>query len=119
MVHRIAFILLFSMCMMMTGCAQQEGQTGGKIRPVTVINVEAANWSFNKDVYKVFAGKKITINFKSVEGHHGLGIRGIDSVNIKGEGSVKIILEPGEYQIYCTVPCGKGHEEMIATLIAV
>lgn len=89
------------------------------IRPVTVINVEAESWKFNKDIYKVFAGQPITINFKSIEGHHGLGIKGIASANIAGEGSVKITLEPGEYQIYCTVPCGEGHDDMIATLIAV
>ncbi|MGM7700792.1 hypothetical protein ACSVDE_03645 [Pseudalkalibacillus sp. Hm43] len=120
MVHRMAFLLFLSMCLInISGCAQEQAQTGENTRAVTVINVEADNWSFNKEVYKVFAGKKITINFKSVEGNHGLGIRGIDSVNIEGEGSVKLTLEPGEYQIYCTIPCGEGHKDMIATLIAV
>ncbi|WP_349410152.1 cytochrome C oxidase subunit II [Pseudalkalibacillus sp. SCS-8] len=109
------FLLLF---ITLLGCVPDHSRQED-IRPVTVIEVEAENWRFNKEIYKVFAGKPITINFKSVEGHHGFGIKGFPEYNIEGEGSMKVTLEPGEYQIFCTVPCGEGHDDMVATLIAV
>ncbi|MCF6409304.1 cupredoxin domain-containing protein [Pseudalkalibacillus salsuginis] len=87
--------------------------------PVTVIEVEAENWQFNKKVYKVFADQPITINFKSEEGEHEFAIKGMEKVRIKGGGSIKKIFEAGEYQIYCPIAQAKGHYEMVATLIAV
>ncbi|WP_078554058.1 hypothetical protein [Bacillus alkalicellulosilyticus] len=82
-----------------------------------LIVIEASNWDFNEEEYTVTAGS-VTIELKNVDGYHGIEIRGTN-VKINGDGKSTVTLEPGEYEIYCSIPCGGGHDEMIATLIVV
>ncbi|WP_408010599.1 hypothetical protein ACJROX_09940 [Pseudalkalibacillus sp. A8] len=106
MIHK--FILVMSGMMFLVACGTADGADDVPIdSPVTVIEVKAENWEFNKKVYKVFADQPITINFKSEEGKHEFAIKGMKKVRIKGEGSIKKIFEPGEYQIYCH-PCERA-----------
>lgn len=81
------------------------------------IKITAVNFSYNQKTYVVQSGKKVTISFSSKEGYHGLSIEEF-GVNITGEGKATFVPDkPGKYKIHCNVYCGKGHEEMTATLI--
>lgn len=80
------------------------------------IDISASNWEFDKEEYVVKAGEPITLNFTSEEGVHGIGIEGTD-INIQQDQQEEVTLEPGEYKIYCNVPCGQGHADMTATII--
>lgn len=83
----------------------------------TAINIEASNWKFNQDTFEVKAGEEFTINFKSTEGFHGIGIQGLD-VDIQKEGSKTMkIDQAGEYTIFCNVICGPDHGKMVAKLV--
>ncbi|TCP30227.1 cupredoxin-like protein [Scopulibacillus darangshiensis] len=92
------------------------GSASGDDQAAT-LNVTATNFKFNKKTYKVPANKEITINFKSKEGYHGFEIEGQD-VNIQGKGTKTITLKPGTYMVHCSVPCGSGHENMKAKIVA-
>ncbi|MCF6092777.1 cupredoxin domain-containing protein [Microaerobacter geothermalis] len=82
-----------------------------------VLNVEASNWKFNGEKFVVKSGADVTINLKNVEGFHGLAIDEL-GVNIQGDGSATFKADkPGEYTIYCSVPCGQGHNDMKSTLV--
>ncbi|WP_226034807.1 cytochrome C oxidase subunit II [Aquibacillus saliphilus] len=91
-----------------------EGNSEGSGTASTV-DLVATNWEFDQDTYTVPAGD-VTINLKNEEGHHGIEVEGAD-VSIDGEGSATASLEPGEYTIKCTIPCGEGHESMEAKLV--
>lgn len=80
-----------------------------------IVDIIAENWTFDKNSYVVPAGE-ITVNLKNIEGFHGIQIDGTD-VSIEGDGSFTTTLEPGEYTIFCSIICGTGHSNMIATLI--
>ncbi|WLD94812.1 cytochrome C oxidase subunit II [Alkalihalobacillus sp. AL-G] len=95
----------------------EEGATEGGGETTSSLEITATNWKFNQDSYKVTSGEAVTINFESKEGVHGLGIKGKNDFNIKKSGSKELTLEPGEYQVYCTIPCGEGHADMVSTLI--
>ncbi|WP_235000438.1 cupredoxin domain-containing protein [Virgibacillus dakarensis] len=48
---------------------------------------------------------------------HGLAIDDFD-VNIEGDGNATFTPDkPGEYTIYCSIPCGQGHSDMTSTLV--
>ncbi|UOQ47020.1 cytochrome C oxidase subunit II [Gracilibacillus caseinilyticus] len=79
------------------------------------VDLIATNWKFDQEEYTVPAGE-VTVNLTSKEGFHGIVIENSD-VSIEGEGSATTTLEPGEYTIRCSVPCGTGHSEMTATLV--
>ncbi|GAB4074544.1 hypothetical protein GCM10028778_20470 [Barrientosiimonas marina] len=81
------------------------------------LDIAATNWKFDQDEYTVSAGEPVDISLTSKEGNHGLAIDKFD-VNIKGEGKASFTPEePGEYTMYCSVPCGKGHSDMKSTLV--
>ncbi|CAJ1001463.1 MULTISPECIES: cupredoxin domain-containing protein [Bacillales] len=108
---------------MLAGCGgdKQEASQGNSqpaaAEASTAINIEASNWKFNQDTFEVKAGEPFTINFKSTEGFHGIGIEGLD-VDIQNEGSKTLTVDkPGEYKIFCNVLCGPDHGKMLATLV--
>lgn len=81
----------------------------------STLDISATNFAFDQEEYTVPAGD-ITINFQSEEGVHGLGIDGTD-IDIQKDGSETVNLEAGEYEIYCSIPCGPGHDDMKAVLV--
>lgn len=86
-----------------------------------VLNVTAHNFKFNKEKFVAQSGE-ITINFKIDQGTHGFALYKSDHsfdkiVNIVGEGTKKVTLDPGTYYIHCSVVCGVGHGDMDATLV--
>lgn len=77
----------------------------------------ATNWDFDQDEYIVQAGEEVNVTLVNEEGMHGIAIDGLD-VDIQGDGEVTFTPEePGEYTIYCNIPCGQGHSDMVSTLI--
>ncbi|WP_289136907.1 cupredoxin domain-containing protein [uncultured Brevibacillus sp.] len=110
--------------MLMTACggeSKDQAASGNSAAPAatsgTAVNIEASNWKFNQDTFEVKAGEEFTINFKSTEGFHGIGIQGLD-VDIQKDGSKTMkIDEAGEYTIFCNVICGPDHGKMVAKLV--
>jgi cytochrome c oxidase subunit 2 len=91
--------------------------SGNEMAVDNTLDIQGQNFNFGQDTFKVKAGEPITINFKSTEGMHGLAIDEFD-INISGEGTATFTPEePGEYTIYCSIPCGNGHKDMKSTLI--
>lgn len=79
--------------------------------------IVATNWEFDQGEYTVTAGEEVKITLVNEEGMHGIAIDGLD-VDIQGDGDATFIPEePGEYKIYCNIPCGQGHNDMVSTLI--
>ena len=109
---------------MLTACggeSKDQAASGNSATPAatsgTAVNIEASNWKFNQDTFEVKAGEEFTINFKSTEGFHGIGIQGLD-VDIQKDGSKTMkIDEAGEYTIFCNVICGPDHGKMVAKLV--
>ncbi|ENH97227.1 cytochrome C oxidase subunit II [Gracilibacillus halophilus YIM-C55.5] len=79
------------------------------------IDITASNWKFDQEEYTVDAGD-VTVQLTNEEGLHGISIEGTD-ISIEGDGSDSANLEPGEYTIRCSIQCGQGHSDMVATLI--
>jgi len=81
------------------------------------LNITASNFEFDQDEYTVAAGEEVSVSLANEEGMHGIAVDEFD-VNIEGEGEATFTPEePGEYTIYCSVPCGEGHADMQSTLV--
>lgn len=81
------------------------------------LNITATNFEFDQAEYTVEAGEEVNISLANDDGMHGLAIDDLD-VNIEGDGEATFTPEePGEYTIYCSIPCGEGHDDMKSTLI--
>lgn len=117
-------LLLASLAITLVACGGENSSTGNDNTPSTPTSgsssankvvIEALNFDFDQEEYHVAAGE-ITIELKNSEGFHGIEIVGT-GIDIKGNASQTVTLEPGEYEIICSIPCGPGHADMYAKLI--
>ncbi|GAA0330060.1 hypothetical protein GCM10008967_20700 [Bacillus carboniphilus] len=111
----LAMLTLFVM-VVATACGGNDDAAGsGDSGPANTVTLEASNWEFDKEEYTVPAGK-VTLDLKNVDGYHGITVDGTD-IKIDGDGKATANLKAGEYTIRCSIICGEGHTEMVATLI--
>ncbi|MFC4776992.1 cytochrome C oxidase subunit II [Paenibacillus sp. GCM10023252] len=96
-----------------------EDNNGGTTAGTTAgeLVVKAANWKFDEAEYRIKKGEAVNLSLESTEGIHGIAVRGTDIEVANGKTETVTINDAGEYELYCTVPCGTGHSKMKAKLI--
>ncbi|RCW73046.1 cupredoxin domain-containing protein [Saliterribacillus persicus] len=100
----------------LNACGAENDNTSTEMADESIV-IEGTNYTFDQESYTIPAGVPVTIQFKNQEGVHGIKISELD-VDIKKDGRQTITVEePGEYLIYCNLPCGTGHDDMVASLI--
>lgn len=121
--RNILFTLLLGVVLVLAACSgdntNQQSESGSQEEssPASQIDITASNFEFDQGEYTVNAGEEIKVTLTNAEGMHGIAIDGLD-VSIEGEGEATFTPdELGEYTIYCNIPCGQGHDEMISTLV--
>ncbi len=108
--------LLFALILVLAACGGKESSSSDQSNGTeSTIEMVASNWKFDQETYTVPAGK-VTFNLKNEEGYHGISIEGTN-LKIDGDGSASVVLEPGEYKVKCSIPCGGDHDTMEATII--
>jgi cytochrome c oxidase subunit 2 len=111
----LGFVLLLAACS--GDDTEQTGDISSSEDSSTQIDITASNFEFDQAEYTANVGEEVKITLTNDEGMHGIAIDEMD-VNIEGDGEATFTPEePGEYTIYCSVPCGQGHAEMKSTLI--
>lgn len=100
-----------------TSTEETENTSSSEETTSNEIEIKASNFELNPSEYTVNAGEEVKLSLTNVEGMHGISIDELE-VSIEGDGeAVFTPEEPGEYTIYCNIPCGQGHSDMVATLI--
>ncbi|WP_077297900.1 cupredoxin domain-containing protein [Virgibacillus pantothenticus] len=117
----LSLIILF--LAVLAACGSDEAEeakgSGSNSKPsnATQLDISVTNFAFDQEEYNVTAGDEVTLKLSNKEGQHGIGIDELD-VSIQGDGEATFTpSEPGEYTIYCNIPCGEGHADMKSTLI--
>lgn len=102
-----------------TGNEGDAGNPGGTDTGTntTTVAVKAKNWEFSEPEFHIPKGTDVTMSLESTEGIHGIAIRGTDYNIANGASATINIAEAGEYELYCSIPCGTGHAEMKSKLI--
>jgi cytochrome c oxidase subunit 2 len=86
---------------------------------MTLMKVVASNdFVFDQEVYTAKVGDKVRLKLSNKSGIHGVHIDDLQVVldNDHPETDLEFT-EPGEYEIYCSIPCGQGHTTMKAKLV--
>ncbi|MFD3257711.1 cupredoxin domain-containing protein [Paenibacillus lentus] len=116
----IAFMISSMLLVVLAACGNSSG--GGaeesNLTPESEIVIEATNFKFDQEEYRVKKDSPVKITFKNVEGNHGIIIPGL-KVELKGKSQSKVVVpkEAGEYEIACSIMCGAGHSTMVSKLI--
>lgn len=89
------------------------------IVPDTELRIEAYNWYFDQDEYRVTVGETKDLTFYNKQSLHSALIVGLDEEIDLMEGDVVTYTfdKPGEYEIICNIACGEGHDTMRSKLI--
>ena len=88
------------------------------------LKITATNFEFNQKEYHVKAGTTYRITFSNAAGLHGFSVRDKDGNDLEGLNMNKdnpvieyTFTTPGEYELYCNIMCGIGHDTMVSKLI--
>jgi cytochrome c oxidase subunit II len=89
-----------------------------------VIEITARRFAFEPARIEVTQGEPVRLLVKSADGPHGFSIEAlkIDKEIDRGGKPVTIDFTPkdvGEFEILCSVDCGRGHTDMAGALVVV
>lgn len=99
--------------------AKPVDESAGLPEGVTLMKVQArSDFTFDQDVYTAKVGDKVIMKLENKSGVHGIKIDALN-VDLSQETPQTELefTEPGEYEIYCSVPCGQGHVTMKSKLV--
>jgi cytochrome c oxidase subunit 2 len=87
-----------------------------------VVEVVAKKFAFEPSRIEVSEGETVRLMVRSADGVHGVGIKKFKVSEEVPRGGTPVMIEftataVGEFEIICSEYCGKGHEEMAATLV--
>jgi cytochrome c oxidase subunit 2 len=98
--------------------------TSAAPRQVQAVALEltARRFAFQPDRLEVVEGDLITLAVKSADGTHGIEIKKLKLKKEVPRGGSAVMLTftapaPGAYEITCSEYCGRGHDDMKATLV--
>lgn len=83
---------------------------------VVEVTVNASNFEFDVKEIKAKVGDTVKLSVVNAAGGHGIAFSGIDATANGGETIEFVVTEEGEFQYFCSVPCGVGHDKMTGTL---
>lgn len=85
-----------------------------------VIDVTASRYEFVPSTIAVDLGERVVLRVRSADRMHGIGIRQFKVNREIPRGAVVdvefVATEAGTFPIICTEDCGRGHDDMTATL---
>lgn len=117
----------FAIVAIITGCGSKEGQEAaspeanqadsGAGEVDKAITINATNFEFDQKEIKLKKGDIVSITLKNSQGNHAIHIEGYDK-DIKENETVTFTADQtGKFKYACSIKCGKGHSDMIGTLI--
>jgi cytochrome c oxidase subunit II len=86
-----------------------------------VIDVKAKKYDFEPSTIEVQQGERVVLRVTSTDRLHGIGIKkfGVNREVPKAQTvEVEFVASSaGTFEILCTEDCGKGHDDMVGTLV--
>lgn len=121
-----AIVLLMSTMLLfvLAACGQDSDPTSGsavsdsEVTASDEVVIKATNYEFDQSEYHVKKGVPVRIVFENEEGNHGILIPGLSlQLDTKNNSAVVTPEETGEFEISCSIFCGKGHSSMVSKII--
>ena len=86
---------------------------------VSLMKIQArSDFTFSEEVFTAKVGDKVIMKLENKGGIHGVKIDALNvSLSNEAPETELEFTEPGEYEIYCSIPCGQGHQTMKAKLV--
>ncbi|WP_454190253.1 cytochrome C oxidase subunit II [Paenibacillus sp. Marseille-Q7038] len=118
-------LLLSTMLLFVLAACGQDSESGSgsgvsesEVAASEEIIIKATNYEFDQPEYRIKKGVPVRIVYENVEGNHGIIVPGLSlQLDTKKSSAVITPEETGEFEVACSVWCGKGHSSMISKII--
>lgn len=84
---------------------------------VVAVDLSATNFQFDQTEVKVKVGDTIKFTLANESGLHGVALDEFGMELKAGETFEYVVTEAGEFEFYCNIPCGTGHDNMMGKII--
>ncbi len=101
--------LVLSATIMITGCMNKSD--------TKAITINAKNYEFDLKENKLKKGETVSIKLKNSKGYHTIHIDGYDQEINKYKTVTFTADQVGKFEYRCSTMCGKGHADMVGTII--
>ncbi|MDT0121819.1 cytochrome c oxidase subunit II [Paenibacillus sp. RRE4] len=110
----LMFILVLAAC----GSPKDSGASEPEVTATEQLVIKASNYEFDQPEYRLKKGVPVKIVYENVNGNHGLLVPEFN-LRLDTQTSSKVIVpdKVGEFEMSCSVFCGKGHSSMISKII--
>ena len=85
------------------------------------IAIEAKNWAFVPSTITVRKGEVVDLRITATSGTHGFAVPALGINQKISEGQTVTVKLPtemtGTFDVFCSIPCGKGHRAMHALIV--
>jgi cytochrome c oxidase subunit 2 len=117
-------LLALALTLALAACGAKENtaaepETDGANTEVSgnVVTIEAKNFEFGQQEYKVKKGETVKFVLDS-KGNHGIKVEALGvNLDSKNKSQEVTLNDAGTYEIVCSIMCGGGHGNMKAKLI--
>ena len=105
-----------------TSCVTGAGVLARTVPAAKVIDVTASRYRFEPAQIEVEEGDRVVLRVRSIDGPHGLAIKGFKArASIPEDGSVVtlefVARKAGVFEYACNEYCGPGHAQMRGSLV--
>lgn len=105
-----------------TACFTGAGVLARSTPPARVFDVTASRYQFEPALIEVEEGDRVVLRLKSVDGPHGIAIKGVKArASIPEDGSLVtlefVARKAGRFEFACNEYCGPGHSRMRGRLV--
>ena len=116
---KILFIVFISILVM--GCSAQSTPDVKLTGNTKKITMTAKQWEFLPPAIEVNHGDTVELTIKSIDVTHGILIPEF-GINERLEPQKEVVInfiadKKGEFDFFCSTPCGRGHRDMRGLLI--
>lgn len=114
---RLRLLVLFGASCITSAGALARSATGTKVFAMT-----ASRYQFEPALIEVEEGDRVVLKLRSVDGPHGIAIKGVKAkASIPEDGSVVtlefVATKAGRFNFTCNEYCGPGHSRMTGSLV--
>lgn len=103
-----------------TGTVTDEAANKDEVKPtgnVVDVSISAKNFEFDVKEIKANVGDTVKLTVVNDAGSHGIAIDAFN-VNVRGGETAEFVVnKTGEFDYYCSIMCGTGHDTMQGKLI--
>ena len=100
---------------------QPSSVAASKASAIRTVIIHVSSFAFTPGVITAKQGEKVRVQLIGDSGIHGFAVPGL-GINVRVEAGQSVTVDlptdlAGHFDVFCSIPCGPGHQSMKATVV--